>query len=74
VREHLSKGMGAAGAAGDRQRRQTGEHYVAETREAVLLDVAGGGRSGADHRAMALLKIVTSKADLPLMATRRLQP
>ncbi|MBK9243609.1 MAG: hypothetical protein IPM30_01925 [Burkholderiales bacterium] len=67
VREHLSKGMALLALRVTDNAAKTGEHYVAETRSDYFAMWRSAAGAGLIIAAMALLKIFTSKADLPLM-------
>ena len=67
VREHLSKGMALLALRVTDNAAKTGEHYVAETREAYFSMWRAAAGAGLIIGAMALLKIFTSKMELPLM-------
>jgi site-specific recombinase len=67
VREHLSKGMALLALRVTDNAARTGEHYVAETRQAYFSMWRTAAGAGLIIAAMALLKIFTSKMDLPLM-------
>jgi site-specific recombinase len=67
VREHLSKGMALLALRVTDNAARTGEHYVAETRQQYFSMWRSAAGAGLIIAAMALLKIFTSKMDLPLM-------
>ena len=67
IREHLSKGMALLALRVTDNAAKTGEHYVAETREAYFSMWRAAAGAGLIIGAMALLKIFTSKIELPLM-------
>ncbi len=67
VREHLSKGMALLALRVTDNAARTGEHYVAETRDEYFSMWRAAAGAGLIIAAMALLKVFTSKLDLPLM-------
>ena len=67
VREHLSKGLALLALRVTDNAAKTGEHYVAETREDYFAIWRSAAGAGLIIGAMALLKIFTSKAHLPLI-------
>ena len=67
VREHLSKGMALLALRVTDNAAKTGEHYVADTREEYFSMWRAAAGAGLIIGAMALLKIFTSKMELPLM-------
>jgi site-specific recombinase len=66
VREHLSKGLGLLALRVTDNAAKTGEHYVAESRPEYFAMLRSAAGAGLIIAAMALLKIFTSKMELPL--------
>ena len=67
VREHLSKGLALLALRVTDNAAKTGEHYVADTRDEYFAMWRAAAGAGLIIAALALLKIFSSKLDLPLL-------
>ncbi len=67
IREHLSKGMALLALRVTDNAAKTGEHYIADTREQYFSMLRTAAGAGLIIAAMALLKIFSSRLELPLI-------